>query len=61
MTNVGMKDRVIRMYAGVIISSVFIYMNSPWALAGIPVFASGAAGFCGLYKLLGINTVPAQA
>ena len=56
-----MKDRVIRMYAGVIISSVFIYMNSPWALAGIPVFASGAAGFCGLYKLLGINTVPAQA
>jgi len=60
MTNVGMKDRVIRMYLGVIITSIFIGMNSPWALLGIPVFVSGAVGFCGLYKLLGVNTVPAH-
>jgi hypothetical protein len=55
--NIGMTERVVRMYLGVIIASVLIYFNSSWALIGIPVFVSGIAGICPLYSMLGINTV----
>jgi len=47
------------MYLGVIIASVLIYFNTIWALIGIPVFLSGAIGYCGIYQLLGINRAKA--
>jgi hypothetical protein len=57
MQNVGMFDRGLRIYLGVIVSSILIYYNTIWALIGIPIFVTGIAGFCGIYKLLGISTV----
>jgi hypothetical protein len=55
--NVGMTDRVVRMYLGVITASLLIYFNSSWALIGIPVFVSGIVGVCPLYSIMGISTV----
>jgi hypothetical protein len=55
--NEGLKDRVIRMYAGMIIAGIGISFNSVWAVLGIPVFLSGAIGVCPLYSLMGINTI----
>jgi hypothetical protein len=55
--NIGMNERVIRMYLGVAIASVFIYSNSVWALIGIPVFISGIAGICPLYSIIGFSTL----
>jgi hypothetical protein len=57
-TNEGMNDRVIRMFIGVSIAMLFIYQNSPWALLGLIPFITGAVGFCPLYQVLGINTLP---
>lgn len=58
-TNEGMNDRVIRMFIGVSVAMLFIYQNSPWALLGLVPFITGAVGFCPLYRVLGINTLPA--
>jgi hypothetical protein len=54
--NVGMDDRVIRMFIGIIIVAAGIVANSIWAAIGIPVFLSGAVGICPLYSILGFNT-----
>lgn len=54
-----MNDRVIRMFIGVSVAMLFIYQNSPWALLGLVPFITGAVGFCPLYRVLGINTLPA--
>ena len=59
-TNEGMNDRVIRMFIGVSVAMLFIYQNSPWALLGLIPFITGAVGFCPLYRVLGINTLPAS-
>lgn len=59
--NVGMDDRVIRMFIGIIIVSIGIVANSVWAALGIPVFLSGAIGICPLYSLLGVNTAHNRA
>ena len=57
-TNEGMNDRVIRMFIGVSVAMLFIFQNSPWALIGLIPFITGAVGFCPLYRVLGINTLP---
>ncbi len=54
--NVGLKDRVIRMYLGMIIAGFGIMYNSAWAMLGIPVFLTGVLGYCPIYSLLGIKT-----
>lgn len=54
--NEGIKDRVIRMFAGMVIAGIGISLNSFWAVLGIPVFLTGALGYCPLYSLMGIKT-----
>jgi len=54
--NIGMSDRVLRMYLGMIVAGLGIWANSAWAMLGIPIFLSGVIGLCPLYKLLRINT-----
>jgi hypothetical protein len=54
--NVGKTDRSIRLIIAVVIGAAGIYFNSWWGLlAALPLLTS-YAGFCPLYKVLGINT-----
>jgi hypothetical protein len=55
-TNENFNERVIRLVAGVIIASFFIYHNSIWALLGLIPFVTGASGFCPLYYLAGYSS-----
>jgi len=55
--NEGTTDKVIRIVLGIaIIIIVGFVMKSWWGLIGILPLATGLAGRCGLYYLLGINT-----
>lgn len=58
-TNVGTADRVVRVVAGLVISSLVFILESNarwWGLAGLAVMATGLAGWCALYKPFGIDT-----
>lgn len=58
--NVGSSDRIIRIVLGAILVALFFVVAAPWKsvalIAGIVAIATGVLRFCGLYKLLGINT-----
>ena len=50
-------ERVIRVVLGLgVMSLFFVGPQTPWALAGIVPFATGALGSCPLYTLFGIST-----
>jgi hypothetical protein len=55
MVNISNHERVVRVFGGVALSSIFIYMNSVWAVVGLIPFVTGIIGNCPLYSLLGIN------
>ena len=59
-TNVGRTDRLIRIVLGLVLIGAFFFLASPWnyvaLVAGIVSVATGVLRFCGLYRLLGINT-----
>ncbi len=61
--NVGSSDRIIRIVLGAILVALFFVVAAPWKwvalVAGIVAIATGLLRFCGLYKLLGINTCKA--
>jgi hypothetical protein len=60
MTNEGTLDRALRIALGLgLISTVFVGPQTLWGLVGLVPLATGALGFCPLYKVLGINTKPA--
>lgn len=60
--NEGTPDRVLRVTLGlVILSLVFVGPQTPWGLLGIVPLATGLAGTCPLYTLLGIGTCPLEA
>lgn len=58
--NVGSTDRIIRIVLGIALIAGFFYTAAPLnyilLAAGIVAIATGMFRFCGLYKLLGINT-----
>ncbi len=64
MKNVGEQDKRIRYLIAVLLVFTAILLNTAFAIAWawvllIPatiIAFSAAVGFCGLYKLLGINT-----
>jgi hypothetical protein len=58
--NIGSTDRIIRIVIGIGITVIGIIFESYWGLIGIAVMATGVFGFCGLYTLLGTNTVPKE-
>lgn len=59
-TNVGSTDRLIRIVLGLVLIGAFLFLASPWnyvaLVAGIVSVATGVLRFCGLYRLLGIDT-----
>jgi hypothetical protein len=62
MLNAGTLDRTIRVVLGLaLVSLVFVGPRSLWGLVGLVPIATGAIGFCPLYRVLGIDTRGAQA
>ena len=60
MLNEGGVDRTIRVILGlVLVSLAAVGPRSPWGLVGLVPLATGLAGFCPLYRLVGIRTCPA--
>lgn len=62
--NEGTTDRVVRVVLGVaaLIGAFVTGISSPLgivlAVAGVVLVATGALGFCGLYRVFGISTCP---
>jgi hypothetical protein len=57
--NEGSIDRAIRVIVGlVLVSLVFVGPETPWGWIGLLPIATGLAGTCPLYTLLGISTCP---
>ena len=54
--NIGMFDRFIRIWLGVIIAGVGIMNESPLALLGLIPFVTAIIGICPLYSLFRIKT-----
>lgn len=55
--NEHLYDRVLRILLGVaLLSLVFIGPETLWGLIGLLPLATGIAGSCPLYRVLGINT-----
>ena len=60
-TNVGNLDRIARVVIGLILLSLPLWLDSPWrwlGLIGIMPLATGLAGRCLGYRLLGVSTCP---
>jgi hypothetical protein len=56
-TNEGTIDRAVRIVAGLaLISLVFVGPQTPWGWIGIILVATGLAGWCPIYRVLGIRT-----
>ncbi len=55
--NIGSIERVLRIVAGLIaIALVFVGPATPWGWLGLVLLATGLAGWCPPYALLGIST-----
>lgn len=58
-TNEGTIDRVLRVIVGLaLLSLVFFGPKTLWGLVGLVPIATGLAGTCPVYSLLGIRTCP---
>lgn len=59
MKNVGQTDKVIRIILGIVLLSVFFFVEGNakyFGVLGIIPLYTGITGKCALYKLFGINT-----
>ncbi len=57
MRNESTPDRIVRIVLGIAILCLFLFWpRSAWGLVGLVPLATGALGFCPLYKVLGIST-----
>jgi hypothetical protein len=55
--NVGKTDRIIRVILGVLlIGNVFFALQHPIGWIGVILLATGLAGVCPVYSLLGMST-----
>jgi hypothetical protein len=55
-------ERALRVIVGIVLLSlVFVGPRTLWGLIGIVPLATGLAGTCPLYTLLGISTCPAKS
>ena len=55
--NIGSGDRLLRVMAGIfLVSLVFVGPQTSWGWIGLVPLATAAAGWCPLYRLLGITT-----
>lgn len=61
LTNEGKIDRTLRIILGAaLLSLVFVGPQTLWGLVGLIPLITGFTGFCPLYRLLGLNTCPAN-
>ncbi len=59
--NEGSLDRTVRVVLGLVLLSVMFVGPRSWVgLVGLVPLATGLAGYCPLYRLLGIRTCPAE-
>lgn len=64
--NESATDRVLRVIVGAVLLAawVFGWWSGTWAvvlgIVGIVLLATGAIGFCAIYRLFGISTAPKQ-
>lgn len=64
MKNVGKKDATLRYIAAAVLIIVSILTNANLGLAlglyiaALALIVTGMVGFCGLYKVFGIDTCP---
>ena len=59
--NEGRWDRGIRILFGLaLLAGVVVEPHTWWGLVGIVPLATGFAGFCPLYRIVGIDTCPAR-
>jgi hypothetical protein len=59
--NVGKADRFVRVVAGLVILSLFFFLEGGeryWGLIGLLPLATGLFRFCPAYSILGISTCP---
>jgi VIT1/CCC1 family predicted Fe2+/Mn2+ transporter len=62
-----MIDRVVRIILGIVLIAAFAlgWVAAPWsyvvALIGLIALVTGAVGTCGLYSLIGMNTLGKNA
>lgn len=57
ITNVGTLDRGLRMVGGLALMALaYTQVIGPWGYLGALPLATGLAGFCPLYRMLGIST-----
>jgi hypothetical protein len=59
MKNVGQTDKWIRIILGIVLLSMFFFVEGNakyFGILGIIPLYTGLTGKCALYKLLGINT-----
>lgn len=57
--NEGSLDRILRVILGVVLLSLTVVgPQTAWGWIGLLPLVTGIAGFCPLYRLLGINTCP---
>ena len=62
MMNEGTIDRAIRVALGLaLLSLTVVGPHTLWGLVGLVPLATGAIGFCPLYRLLGLKTRAAPA
>ena len=60
-SNVGSIDKVIRIFAGLILIALAIMgLGTPWTWLGLVPLATGLIGWCPAYTLIGANTCPAK-
>lgn len=60
-TNVGGIDRALRIGGGLALLALLFVLDGGerwWGLVGLVPLATGLAGWCPVYPLLGINTCP---
>lgn len=56
-TNEGSLDRALRVLLGtVLLSLVFVGPATPWGFLGFVPLLTGLAGYCPLYRILGVST-----
>lgn len=60
--NTASWDRILRVVLGlVLISLVFVGPQTPFGWLGVVLVATGAAGFCPIYRMLGLATNSSKA
>lgn len=59
--NVGMAERLIRIFVGAMLIVLGIWMNSLWGLLGIAPIITGSLSYCPVNSIFGINTCKAEA